>query len=291
MVPMFKPRLPQPNSSLYLALLIGGVLMCYMVESPWWSYMLTVGSVVTTLVWVVFTTRRLQLYQYGLLKARGLQIAWENGNIQERMNFNEFVALLESRLANPAWRAAVLQIIGTAKWVGVTDHFTNPYTFRWELHGATLSSWAEDDRFCLYIACMSCLPPWHPYQIQIDKTRFILKNGAAYTSQIPRVYTDAPAITLQFWNYFQKHMAVLLDNKVEFNVPSFQMGLAQDVDIAVPSRFELAEGGSLSVAKEGETYCVSVLSSTGQAGPTQRYATANEFWWVWRNAIEHKPLN
>lgn len=291
MVAMFKPRFPQLNWSLYLALLVGGALLCYVVEAPWWSYALTVGSGLATLAWLVHSTRRLQLYQYGLLKVRGIRIAWDNGNMQERMDSNEFLALFESRLANPVWREGVLKLIGSAKWVGVTDHFTNPYTFRWELHGSTLPSWDEDDRFCLYIACMSCLPAWHPYQIQIDKTHFILKNGAAYTSQIPRVYTDAPAITLQFWNYFQKHMAVLLDSRVEFNVPSFQTGLAQDVEIAVPSRFELAEGGSLNVAKEGETYCVSVLSSSGEAGPTQRYATANEFWWVWRNAIEHKPLS
>ena len=291
MTTMFKPRFPQLNWSLYLALLTGGMLMCYTVEAQWWSYMFTGGACVAAWAWVGYSTRRLQLYHYGLLKARGIQIAWDNASIQERMTSNEFVALFESRVANSVWRAEVLQLIGGAKWVGVTDHFTNPYTFRWELHGGMLATWNEEDRFCLYIACMACLPAWHPYHIQIDKAHFILKNGAAYTSQIPRIYTEAPAITLQFWNYFQKHMAVLLDQKVEFNTPCFQMGLAQDIDIAVPSRFELAEGGSLNVDKEGDTYCVSVLSNTGQAGSIQRYATANEFWWVWRNAIEHKSLS
>lgn len=288
---MFKPRLPQLNWSLYLTLLVGAVFLCYTIETPWWSYVFSTGLVLSTLTWFVLSARRLQLQQHGLLKARGIGIAWENGNMQERMNSNEFINLFESRMSNPKWREGVLKIIGGAKWIGVTDHFTSPYTFRWELHGVPPSEWSEDDRFCLYIACMSCLPAWHPYQIQIDATHFVLKNGTAYTSQIPRVYTDAPAITLQFWNYFQKHMAVLLDSLVEFNVPSFQMGLAQDVDIAVPSRFDLAEGGCLQLDKNGDGYCASVFSSTGDMGPNQCYATANEFWWVWRNAIEHKSLN
>lgn len=289
---MFKPRLPQLNWSLYLTLLLSGVFMCYVLEAPWWSYALTLGLGLGTLGWLIYSNRRLQLQQHSLLKERGIGIAWEGSSgIQERMSLNEFISLFESRMDNSSWRENVLKIIGGAKWVGVTDHFTNPYTFRWELHGTPPSHWDDDDRFCLYIACMSCLPSWHPYQLEIHKTNFILKNGAAYTIQIPRVYTDAPAITLQFWNYFQKHMTVLMDSRVEFNMPSFQTGLAQDVEIAVPSRFDLAEGGTLNVAKEGDLYCVSVVSSTGQAGPIQRYKSANEFWWVWRNAIEHKPLN
>lgn len=288
---MFKPRFPQFDWALSLALLVGGTLLCYVVEVSWWSYALTIGSGLATLGWLFLSKRRMQLHQYGLLKLRGIRIAWNHGNIQERMDSDEFAALFESKMADPAWRQSVLKIIGSAKWIGVTDHFTNPYTFRWELYGTPPQSWDDDARFCLYIACMCCLPEWHPYQIQIDKGHFILKNGAAYTSQIPRVYTDAPAITLQFWSYFQKHMAILMDDRLEFNIPSFQTGLAQDVDIAVPSRFDLAEGGSLNVAKEGSIYCVVVLSNTGEMGPTQRYSSANDFWWVWRNAIEHKSLN
>lgn len=287
---MFKPRFAPFNWSLYFSILIGAILLCYMVEVPWWSYALTIGSGFATLSWLLYSTRRMQIKQYGLLKLRGIRIAWNHGRIQESMDSNEFAALFESQMADPVWRESVLKLISSAKWMGVTDHFTNPYMFRWELHGITPPDWDDDDRFCLYIACMCCLPEWHPYQIQIDKKNFILKNGAAYTAQIPRVYTDAPAVTLQFWSHFQQHLAILMDDRVEFNIPSFQMGLAQDVDIAVPSRFELAEGGILNVAKEGDTYCVAVSSSTGEVGPTQRYASANEFWWVWRNAIEHKAL-
>lgn len=292
MTTMFKPRLPQLNWSLYATLFVGGALVCYILETPWWIYAGTLGLGVATLAWFVYNTRRLQIQQHGLLKARGLGIAWEgNGGLQARMNSGEFISLFESRMSSSIWRGNVLKLISGAKWVGVTDHFTTPYTFRWELHGTPPAEWDDDDRFCLYVACMACLPAWHPYQLDIDSNRFVLKNGAAYTTTIPKVYMDAPAITLQFWNYFQRHMGVLMDRKVEFNMPCFQAGLAEDVDIAVPSRFELAEGGSLNVAKEGDTYCVSVSSSSGQMGPVQKFKSANEFWWVWRNAIEHKPLD
>ena len=290
MVSMFKPRLPQLNWSLYATLFVGGVLACYLVEAPLWSYALTCSAALASVGWVVHSARSIQLQQHRALKDRGLRIAWDGSNLNERMNEQDFVALFESRMANAAWRSEVLALIAGARWVGVTDHFTNPYTFRWELTGTLPKSWDEDDRWCLYVACMSCLPAWHPYQLEIDKGVFVLKNGAAYTHQIPRVHTQAPAITLQFWNYFQKHMAVLMDSRVEFNPPSFQAGLAEDIEIAVPSSFALAEGGSLNVSKDGDVYCVSVVSSSGQTGPTQRYSSANEFWWVWRNAIEHKPL-
>ena len=287
---MFKPRFPQLNWSLYATLSVGGVLACYLAEAPWWSYAVACSAVLASVAWVVRSARNIQLQQHGALKERGLRIAWDGSNLHERMSEQDFVGLFESRMANATWRSDVLALIGGSRWVGVTDHFTNPYTFRWELTGTLPKTWGEDDRGCLYVVCMSCLPAWHPYQLEIDKGQFALKNGAAYTNQIPRVHTDAPAITLQFWNYFQKHMAVLMDTRVEFNAPSFQCGLALAIDIAVPSSFALAEGGSLTAAKEGDTYCVCVVSSTGQAGPTQRYSSANEFWWVWRNAIEHKPL-
>lgn len=289
---MFKPRIVQPNWYLYSALLIGSVGLCYLLEVPWWSYVLTTCLNVSIFGWSIWNTRQIQIKEHQLVKAKGLQASWEGRSaIKEHMTVQEFIALFDSRLDNEAWREALFGMINQAKWVGVTDHFTNPYTFRWEFHCSMPKEWTADDRFCLYVALMACLPTWLAFQLEIDDKKMILKNGATYTSNIPRSHIDAPPITLQFWNYFQRHMQILLDRSIAFNVPVFQAGLAEDIDIVVPATFELAEGGTLNVEMEDNHYCVSTLSKEGIQGTVQKYASANDFWWVWRNAIEQKPLN
>lgn len=224
--------------------------------------------------------------QFRYVKARGMDIAWEKRlAIRERMTESEFCSLYEGRLYNARWRHELLAMVNNASWTGVTDHFMKPHLFRWEFQCRTPETWNADDRFCAYIAFSACLPEHHSYELRIDEYTIEIKNGAAYTEHVPRVYTEAPSVTLEFWNFFQRHLKVLMDAPVLFNPPVFQYGLAVDVDLNFPVDFRLMEGGVLQVREENKRVVVRVMDAQGIFSREQEYETSNAFWWVWRNAI------
>ena len=280
------PRLPPLNWSTYAVVASLGVLVCYALETAWWSYLGCLGLVVAVMGWSVFAARRLQMGQFRYVKMRGLDMAWEQREaVREHMTPSTFQTLYESRLYNAQWRHEFLAMLGQASWIGITDHFTQPHTFRWELRCVPPSTWDADDRFCVYIALLACLPDRHPYELRIDEHAIEIKNGAAFTPNVPRAYTEAPAVTMQFWNFFQRHMNVLMDTHIAFNPPVFEYGLAVDVDMNFPAEFLLIDGGALHVREENERICVRVVDARGVLAREQEYATPNAFWWVWRNAI------
>ena len=96
---------------------------------------------------------------------------------------------------------------------------------------------------------------------------------------------------LVFWSAFQRDLGTLIDTKIMFNSPQFEIGLTQDVELDMPATYNLVEGGNLHVDKDNTGVHVVIKDKNGAAGPVQHYKNENAFWWVWRNAIERRSLD
>lgn len=268
-------------------MLISGLfLLCSILESPGWVYFLCAtiggGSFLAQHIWDYSILRK----KHRKLVEHGLKITYHTRELREELSNGGLDTLFNDRLSSSEWRQDILEMFGRSKWLGVTDHFTTPHTFRWEMHFAAPRHWNEDDRLCLYVSFIACLPSNLDYVFDINENILVIKNQAEYTDNVPSSHFEAPPESIPFWSHFQQYLGFLLAENVPFNPPVFETGLTEEIDIHVPATFRLAEGGQLKIDLNDGVYNVSLYSNEGEPGPVITYTSANAFWWVWRNAVE-----
>lgn len=291
---VFRPSYPEvPWTNMAIFGLCSVIIGLYF-EADMMFYVAAFGLGFSVFFFFLFKERYYQVKTHNLLKAIGIQNVWAqyeafSAGKQRPDTPLAFIQQYEATMNNPKFREEIQMAINNAEWICVTDTFLKPHQLRWELHAKLPLRWKSDEKLAFYCVMLSCIPGDHVYDLTFDDTKMVLKGDTFFASKFPKDHRDVPEASLRFWLYVQKNMQRLLDLHFMYNTPSMRQGLASNVTLSLPSSFTLSSGDQLHVSKTDNGIEARTISQ-GKQGPVQTYSTENDFWAVWRNAIEQNDI-
>ena len=251
------------------------------------------GLLVCTHLWERYT----QLKVFRTYKGFGLIKAWEARHVftAEELSKEEFNARCEAVLTQESWRNDFLKMVSDGKWYAAIDHFAQPPEMRWKMEWSIPKDWGFSEHLTCLTVLRAVLPAGAHWELQMNQSKGLISvTGGTYTmppGKIPTQLEDSPIQSLELWRRIQHHLFILFDRqRVLYNKPQFVRGIARELPLQLPVSFDLANGGVLQVrpkALPANGVEVVVRSDVEQSGGrSQEYDSIEDFWWVWRHAIE-----